>query len=230
MVKLIMLKAHSLKLVVAIVAASALSGCKMSDMALDDAYQPYGGSDMHPLSVAKGPVTMEVSTAQGTLQPQQVSAVSAFVRQSMQAGVTPIVVAQPSGGGRASRVASEIASLMVQQGVPRGSIRFATYRANATAPVRLTYVSSYGTSLKCGQWSDDVTETENNMLTPNHGCAVQANIAAMVADPETLSVPAATDPIVAASVIAGLQAAMNPSAGGGSSGGTTAPSAAGAKP
>lgn len=229
MVKLKMLNAHSLNLVAALIAASALSGCAMSDMALDDTYQPYGGSDMHPLSVAKGPVTMEVSTAQGTLQPQQVSAVSTFVRQASQAGVTPITVAPPSGSGRSSRVASEIASLMVQQGVPRSSIRFATYPGNASAPVRLSYVSSYGTSLKCGQWREDATETESNMMSPNHGCAVQANIAAMVADPSTLNVPAATDPIVAAPVIAGLQTALNPSAGGSSGGGTSAPTS-GAKP
>jgi pilus assembly protein CpaD len=229
MVKLKMLSAHSFKLVAAIIAASALSGCAMSDMALEDSYQPYGGSDMHPLRVAKGPVTMEVSSVQGTLQPPQVSAVSAFVRQATQAGVTPITVSRPSGGGQSSRVASEIASLMVQQGVPRGSIRFASYRANATAPVRLTYVSSYGTSLKCGQWTEDATETENNMLTPNHGCAVQANIAAMVANPATLTVPAATDPIVAEPAVAAVQTAFKPSAGG-SSGGSSSGSAGGTTP
>jgi pilus assembly protein CpaD len=226
MVNLKMLKARTLQLLVAVLAASALSGCRMSDLALDDTYQPYGGSDMHPLSVAKGPVTMEVSTAQGTLQPQQVGAVSGFIRQATQAGVTPITIAQPSGAGRASRVASEIASLMVQQGVPRRSIRLATYRAGAAAPVRLTYVSSYGTSLKCGQWTEDTTETDSNMLAPNHGCAIQANIAAMVANPETLSVPAATDPIVSSADVAAVQTVMNPSSGGGS---TSAPAPA-AKP
>jgi pilus assembly protein CpaD len=230
MVKLKMLNAHSLKLVAAIIAASALSGCAMSDAALDDAYQPYGGSDMHPLNVAKGPVTMEVSTAQGTLQPQQIGAVSSFVRQATQAGVTPITVAAPSGAGRSSRVASEIASLMVQQGVPRGSIRFATYRAGAAAPVRLTYVSSYGTSLKCGQWTEDATETADNMMSPNHGCAVQANIAAMVANPETLSVPVPTDPIVAEPAVAALNAAFNPAAGGASGGSSSTAGASTKKP
>jgi pilus assembly protein CpaD len=225
MVNLKMFNAHSLKIAVVVLAASTLGGCKMSDMALDDAYQPYGGSDMHPLNVAKGPVTMEVSTAQGTLQPQQIGAVSSFVRQASQAGVTPITIAQPSGAGRGSRVASEIASLMVQQGVPRGSIRLATYSAGAAAPVRLTYVSSYGTSLKCGQWNQDTTETENNMLASNHGCAVQANIAAMVANPETLSVPTATDPLVAEPAVAALNAVFSPTAGG--SGGTPT---AGTKP
>ncbi len=225
-----MLNAHSLKLIAVILVTSALGGCGMSDLALDDAYQPYGGSDRHPLSVVKGPVTMEVSTAQGTLQPQQISAVNAFVHQATQAGVTPITLAQPSGAGRASRVASEIASLMVQQGVPRSSVRFATYRAGPNAPVRLTYVSSYSASQKCGQWTEDATETQDNRLAPNHGCAVQANIAAMVANPETLSVPAATDPIVAAPVVIGLDAALNPSASGGASGGAGGATGGAGKP
>jgi pilus assembly protein CpaD len=229
MVKIEKLKAHSRKLVVLILAASALSGCAMSDAALDDAYQPYGGSDMHPLNVAKGPVTMEVSTAQGTLQPQQVSAVNAFVHQATQADVTPITLSQPNSG-RASRIASEIASLMVQQGIPRGSIRFATYSAGRTAPVRLTYVSSYGTSHKCGQWTEDATETEGNMLAPNHGCAVQANIAAMVANPETLTVPASPEPIPGESAVMAVQAASASSAGGASSGASSGGSSGGTTP
>jgi hypothetical protein len=38
---------------------------------------------------------------------------------------------------------------------------------------------------KCGVW-EDVTETSQNLLSPNHGCAVQHNIAAMVAKPSDL--------------------------------------------
>ena len=231
MINFKMQKAHSLKLVFAMLAASALSGCAMSDLALDDAYQPYGGSDMHPLSVAKGPVIMEVSSAQDTLQPSQISAVKAFVHQASQAGVTPITLSRPSGGGKSARVASEIASLMMQDGVPRSYIRVATYGGAASAPVRLSFVSSYGQSLKCGRWPEDTTETDNNMLTPNHGCAVQANIAAMVANPETLIVPRATDPIVAAPVVVGLQTVLNPTAASTSAASTSsAAPAAGATP
>ena len=217
MVKFKMHKSHCLKLVFALLAASALSGCALSDLALDDAYQPYGGSDMHPLSVAKGAITMEVSTAQGTLQPSQINAVNAFVHQAAQAGVTPITVSRPSNGGSSARVASEIASLMVQQGVPRSSVRFATYGGAASSPVRLSYVSSLGKSLNCGQWPEDLTDTQENMLTANHGCAVQANIAAMVANPETLSVPASVSPVWAPPIIAGLTASAGPPAGGSSS-------------
>jgi Pilus biogenesis CpaD protein (pilus_cpaD) len=46
----------------------------------------------------------------------------------------------------------------------------------------------------CGQWPDDLTESSNNSRYANHGCAVQANIAAMVADPRTLKQPRRVEP------------------------------------
>jgi type IV pilus biogenesis protein CpaD/CtpE len=39
---------------------------------------------------------------------------------------------------------------------------------------------------KCGMWPEDLTETQNNTMNPNHGCAVQSNIAAMAAYPADL--------------------------------------------
>jgi pilus assembly protein CpaD len=219
MVNLKMHKSRYVKLGLALLMASMLSGCKTLDAALEDDYrQPYGGSDRHPLTVVKAPITMVVSSAQGTLQPPQIDAVNSFVHQALQAGVTPITIAQPSGGGSSARVASEIASLMVQQGVPRAYVRFANYKGGASSPVRLSYVSAYGQSLNCGKWPDDATDTEENMLTANHGCAVQANIAAMVADPETLTVPAAVTPIPSAPRVA----AVVVYAGGAAAAGSTA--------
>jgi type IV pilus biogenesis protein CpaD/CtpE len=38
----------------------------------------------------------------------------------------------------------------------------------------------------CGEWSVDGTDTYENSMSPNHGCAVQANIAAMAAYPKDL--------------------------------------------
>jgi pilus assembly protein CpaD len=202
-----MYNARYAKLGSVLVLASLLGGCAIDDAALGGDYQqPYGGSDRHPLTVVKAPITMEVSSVRGTLQPPQIDAVNSFVHQALQAGVTPITVSQPSGGGASARVASEIASLMVQQGVPRSYVRFANYKGGASSPIRLSYVSAYGQSLKCGKWPDDATDTEENMLTANHGCAVQANIAAMVANPETLTVPAARTPIPSEPRVAAITA------------------------
>ena len=41
----------------------------------------------------------------------------------------------------------------------------------------------------CGDWSESVANTETNEMMPNHGCAVQANIAAMAAYPQDLVHP-----------------------------------------
>ena len=38
----------------------------------------------------------------------------------------------------------------------------------------------------CGQWPHNLADTESNELHNNHGCAVQANIAAMAAYPSDL--------------------------------------------
>jgi type IV pilus biogenesis protein CpaD/CtpE len=39
---------------------------------------------------------------------------------------------------------------------------------------------------KCGDWSENAADTLENTQSANHGCAVQANIAAMVAYPNDL--------------------------------------------
>ena len=39
---------------------------------------------------------------------------------------------------------------------------------------------------ECGLWPIDSSDTESNGMMPNHGCAVQANIAAMAAYPQDL--------------------------------------------
>jgi hypothetical protein len=46
-----------------------------------------------------------------------------------------------------------------------------------------------GSHKPCGQEWPDLGSDETNHLSPNHGCAVHANIAAMVADPSVLKKP-----------------------------------------
>jgi pilus assembly protein CpaD len=187
--------------------ATTLAGCAADDAIMgDNSFKPYNGSDKYPITVAKGPVTLEVASGQGTLQPGQVNAVQAFLHQATSASVTPITLARPSGGGASTRVASEIASLMAGQGIQRQRIVFATYDAPGNAPVRLSYVSTYARTKACGNWESDLTESSANEGAPNQGCAVQANIAAMVANPETLVVPNPSTPIPANSRVTALTA------------------------
>jgi pilus assembly protein CpaD len=41
----------------------------------------------------------------------------------------------------------------------------------------------------CGQWPEDLSDSSSNGMSLNHGCAVQANIAAMAANPNDLVKP-----------------------------------------
>jgi Pilus biogenesis CpaD protein (pilus_cpaD) len=84
----------------------------------------------------------------------------------------------------------------------------------------------------CGQEWPDLANDESNHLSPNHGCALHANIAAMVADPSVLRKPrkfSATpaDPAVGALnyyefATAGTTASNFGGAGSGSASGTGA--------
>jgi pilus assembly protein CpaD len=175
--------------------AALLQGCVSDEMALDDTYYQNSGSSQFPIEYAKGPVTMSVDTSHGALQPAQVQAVAGFARQSMSGGLTPVVIRRPAGGGASARMAEEIAGLMLMQGLPREMIRMGTYPAPASAPVQLTYVKSYAHTKPCGDWTANAAETDHNRLMPNHGCAVQSNIAALIADPQDVVSPKPATPV-----------------------------------
>ena len=173
-----------------IVAALALSGCVADDLKADDSIRsPVQASDNYPITVTKGAKTLDVASNNASLSQQQINAVRGFVHQATLTGATPVIVARPSGGGNSARVASEIASLMVSEGVARNAVDFRVYKAASTAPVRISVISTYAATKPCGDWSKDLADTSDNTSYPNLGCAVQTDLAAMIADPNTLIVP-----------------------------------------
>ncbi len=186
---------QSISVALLILAALALPGCINTELSSDDGIRaPVHASDNYPITVTKGPQVLEVASGNGTLTPAQVNAVRGFIHQSMQAGVTPLTLERPSGGGNSRRVALEIGSLMVAEGMKRNGVDFRVYRGASTAPVRVSFISTYAATKPCGDWSTDMTDTSENTAYPNLGCAVQSNIAAMVADPNTLVVPKVVTP------------------------------------
>jgi pilus assembly protein CpaD len=175
-------------------AALTLGGCMADNMMDDDGmHVPARATENYPITLAKGPQTIEIAAGTGTLDPGQVNAVKGFVHQAAQAGVTPMTVSRPSGGGASARLASEVASVMLGQGVPRNRVAFTTYPGPASGPVKISYVSSYAQTKPCGNWPTDLADTESNTSYENLGCAVQANIAAEIANPETLVTPPTPD-------------------------------------
>ena len=65
----------------------------------------------------------------------------------------------------------------------------APVQASDNYPITLTKGAKTLAVRPCGDWSKDLADTSDNTSYPNLGCAVQTDLAAMIADPNTLVVP-----------------------------------------
>jgi hypothetical protein len=52
---------------------------------------------------------------------------------------------------------------------------------------KINVVNGKAVSPKCGDWSTDLADSSSLAMNPNHGCAVQANMAAQISDPRDLT-------------------------------------------
>src|SRR5262249_315657 len=91
------------------------------------------------------------------------------------------------------------------QGVPRSMISLASYSGGASAPVQMSFQRKVAVTRECGDWSENLAMTYYNTLYPNNGCAMQNNIAALVANPADLQPPRAEGPSSAIARTAALQ-------------------------
>ncbi len=59
------------------------------------------------------------------------------------------------------------------------------YGGSESHPIKLQ--GGRAVAKSCGRWEKDLFDTEQNLLNPNHGCAVQSNVAAMIARPADIN-------------------------------------------
>jgi pilus assembly protein CpaD len=183
--------------------AGLLTAC--SDTLDGDSYPSTAYYENYPIDVRQAPVKMGVASRTGSLKPDQVNAVVNFARDANQNAESKISVRYPSGSVQGRHAAGEIAALMANQGVPRSMISVASYSGGASAPVQMSFQRKVAVTRECGDWSENLAFSYYNTLYPNNGCAMQNNIAALVANPEDLEHPRAEGPSVATARTAALQ-------------------------
>ncbi len=148
--------------------------------------------DAHPDEV------LLVLHAEG-LSAHQTQAVDGLLSRWLAAEAREILISAPIGGKDADvagRMAFAVRQRLVALGAPSASVRVVGYDAGPApaAPLKVGFLRYKAQIPACGGW-ENLAATRDNNPYENFGCAVSANIAAQVANPEDLLGPRATTPI-----------------------------------
>lgn len=125
------------------------------------------------------------------VSPNQQAALAQLVSRFTLDGAPAIVVEAPAGGDPvANDMAWKVRSALVAAGAPEHAVRIASYAApDPRAPVLAGFETVRAVVPQCGTQWGSLTRTANNGVSSNFGCAVNANLAAQIANPRDIVQP-----------------------------------------
>ena len=149
------------------------------------------GARNHPITVEPSyrDLKVQFSGGEGGMSADDAIKFDAFLSDYRTHGNGSLGISVPNG--TASReVITYFAERAAASGISRDKILVSTHDvANGDARVDVSYIAYKASADSCGDWSEDLSFTMENQTSKNFGCAVQHNIAAMVADPRDLLGP-----------------------------------------
>ena len=173
----------------AAVAAVLLAGsctAPMNELTLSN-----DGAANHPITVEARYTSIKLpfSTPAAGLLPEDAARLDEFVANYLERGSGSLSISAPAGRD-ASAAIGYFAERLASLGVARSRIMVGTHEAtDGEDRVEIGYTGYVARTDRCGDWSKDLANTAANQSSPNFGCAVQHNIAAMVSDPRDLVQP-----------------------------------------
>jgi pilus assembly protein CpaD len=153
------------------------------------------GAVNHPITVEARytAIKLPFSAPAAGLLPDDAARFDEFVALYLERGNGALSISAPAGRDAAAAIgyfAERLASL----GVARSRIMVGTHEPTGGEDrVEISYLGYVAHTDRCGDWSKDLANTASNQSSPNFGCAVQHNIAAMVSDPRDLVQPRRMD-------------------------------------
>lgn len=182
------LTATTLLAATALLGACATGGpqtARMGDTPLDPWEQK--------IQVTAQPDEIRLASHQTGLSAAQIAALTALADRWQQADGREILIQAPDQStdpAGAYRVWTESRDFLVRQGVPVGRIRIASYPADAGSaqPIIVGFQVFVAQGPSCGSFGN-LARSAGNTPYDNFGCALAANIAAQVANPQDLVTP-----------------------------------------
>ena len=193
---------NSTSIKTALLAASALLTVSCAGGAFNGPEDAMTVAEAHPISVDSQTVTLtiDVDTSVSDISDVDRSRLRAFADSYLLNGHGPLTITAPSGTSNdqdGRETASDVRKALNDVGVPWSSISAATYRTSDSGDgdqLIVSYTHYVATASRCGDWSGMRSRDYKNLRSPNYGCATQNNIAAMIADPRDLVMPADVTP------------------------------------
>ena len=188
----------------AAVLALALAACNQQGQALTEGAPTDGYRSAYPIAVTEAPQTLDIPVGTGTagLSADLRAVVADFGADAARNATGPVVVMTPTGSvnqAAADYLGRDIRAVLRQSGVAAVYLRLQPYAVadpRVPAPIRLGFSRIKAVSPPCGRWTADIVpDTRKGDDGAEFGCATQANLAAMVENPNDLLMPRARTPV-----------------------------------
>lgn len=189
---------------IAVAMALALAACNQQGQTLTDGLPPDGYRSAYPISVTEAPQTLDIPVGTGTggLSSDLRAVVADFGADAARNATGPVVVMTPAGSinqAAADYLARQIRTVLRQSGVAAAYLRSQTYAVadpRVPAPIRLGFARIKAVSPPCGRWTADaLPDNQKGDDGAEFGCSTQANLAAMVENPNDLLIPRSETPV-----------------------------------
>ncbi|CAH2397939.1 CpaD family pilus assembly protein [Mesorhizobium ventifaucium] len=182
--------------VLAVAVAALLAGCANRDSitvgAVPDDYRTN-----HPIVIAETNQKIDLPVGAGDrgMTGSQRDTLLGFLDGYDKSAAPTLTISIPSGSANeiaATAAGRDFARLAIASGISRNRIVITTYQsasAEASAPIRVAYVSVKAQTDRCGRWPEDLLQTSENKHHADFGCSYQNNLAAQIANPTDLLGP-----------------------------------------
>jgi pilus assembly protein CpaD len=190
------------RLVAAAAVLVALAGCATGTQQDITASIPDDYRIKHPITIDEQLATMDIPVGldAGRLSSGARGNIAGFAQRFNSSGGSLMAIVAPVGSPNevvAASMSHQVYDVLLAAGIRPAALDFRTYRAGPKetgAPIRLAYSRIAASVADCGQWPGNLDNDSRNRNYKNFGCATQANLAAMVANPLDLLYPRASTP------------------------------------